>query len=360
MKPAGSAPFCAPAESIGVSPRRAVVLKLADYLQLTKPRIALLALVTVTVGYALSHTGPWQSIPLLHALFGIALVAAGSSALNQFGERRTDACMQRTADRPLPAGRLSPGEVLLFGVATGGLGSLYLAVWVNSLTAILAVLTLLLYAAVYTPLKRVTSLCTVVGAIPGALPPVLGWTAAGSSLDAKAFSLFAILFLWQFPHSLAIGWLYRDEHSRAGLRMPPVPGTAPRVAGWMAVGYALALLPVSLLPLQFGLAGRYYSLAAIVLGVGYLLSAVRFLLSESSSTARGLFFSSLLYLPALLLTLTIDHMSVTFTADPEHDTPEVLQRYAEGRPVKSDLFPADTERVTLRRALQSNAHSESD
>jgi protoheme IX farnesyltransferase len=291
-----------------VSPRAIVSARLADYLELTKPRIAVMALVTVTVGYTLAGAGQWEVAPLLHALFGIALVAASSSALNQLFERRTDAEMVRTANRPLPAGRLLPAEALLFGVGTGVLGAVYLALCVNPATALLALATLVLYAGVYTPLKKHTSLCTAVGAVPGALPPVLGWSAAGGELNAAAFALFAILFLWQFPHFLAIGWLYREDYRRAGLRMLPASEPAPRITGFLSVAYALCLLPASLLPRHFGLAGDGYLLAALVLGAGYNLCAVRFLANESPRTARGLLWSSLVYLPLLLLALTWDHL----------------------------------------------------
>jgi protoheme IX farnesyltransferase len=283
------------------------VARFADYRELSKPRIVVLALVTVTLGYSLGSAGTWDGTLLLHALVGIGLVAAGSAALNQFLERHTDGFMRRTANRPLPAGRLLPVEVLLYGIGTGLAGTCYLALAVNLLTAGLALLTLLLYAFVYTPLKRITSLCTAVGAIPGALPPVMGWTAAGGRLDMGAFSLFAIMFLWQFPHFLAIAWLYRDEYLNAGLKMLPNGRPAPRVTGLLAVGHALVLLPVSLLPSQFALAGTAYFLVALVLGIGYLASAVRFLRQETSATARRLLRVSLVYLPVLLSVLAWDH-----------------------------------------------------
>lgn len=290
-----------------VSARSGLVVRLADYLTLTKPRIALLALVTVTAGYALGSADRWQWLPLVHALFGIGLVAAGSSALNQFFERDSDALMRRTADRPLPAGRLAPAEVLLFSLTTGAVGAIYLALFVNAATAVLSTATLLLYAAVYTPLKRHTAFATAVGAIPGALPPVLGWAASGAALDAGAFSLFAILFLWQFPHFLAIAWMYREEYARAGLRMLPGRGRTPRVVGLLAVGYALALLPLSLLPARSALAGDVYQLVALGLGVAYVAAAARFAWNETQRTARGLLWTSLIYLPVLLVTLVWDH-----------------------------------------------------
>jgi len=297
-------------DGIALPLRTGVAARLSDYLELAKPRIAVMALVTVAVGYTLARHGEWQLAPLLHGLTGIALVAAGSSALNQLLERRTDALMDRTANRPLPAGRLQPGDALLFGLATGGLGTLYLAVWVNLLTALLAVATLILYVAVYTPLKRVTSLSTAIGAVPGALPPVLGWTAGGGELDSNAFALFAILFLWQFPHFLAICWLYRDDYARAGLRMLPAAVPRPRVTGCLSVAYALALVPVSFLPSRLVLAGDAYLLAAALLGLCYVFFACRFFWRETRATARGLLWTSLAYLPLLLLTLTWDHLQL--------------------------------------------------
>lgn len=315
MSTQGSAPplatnTCRTSDEFALTQRSAISAKLADYLELTKPRIALLALVTVTVGYMLSSAGEWQLVPLLHALVGISLVAAGSSALNQFIERHIDSRMNRTAQRPLPAGRLQPSEALWFGIATGVIGTIYLAVAVNTLTAILAAGTLGLYVLAYTPLKQRTSLSTAVGAVPGALPPVLGWTAAGGRLDAGAFSLFAILFLWQFPHFLAICWLYREQYANAGLRMLPAANPKPRITGYLAVVYALALIPASFLPTRVVLAGDGYLIIAAILGLIYLASAVRFCWNESRSTARGLLWTSLVYLPVLLLSLTWNHFQL--------------------------------------------------
>lgn len=299
------------AAPVGESFRAAAAARFADYLELTRPRIAVLSLLTVTVGYVLAAGEVWRVVPLLHALLGITFVAAGSSALNQFLERTTDGRMDRTANRPLPAGRMSPAEVFLFGLTFGAGGCLYLLFLANATTAILAAVTLLLYVLVYTPLKRRTSLCTLVGAIPGALPPVLGWTAAGGSLDSGAFALFGILFLWQFPHFLAIAWLYRRQYRGAGLRMLPGEDKSHGVAGLLAVGYALALLPMSLLPGGLAqaesLAGERYTICAFVLGAGYLVFSVRFFLNESKASARGLLWASLIYLPLLLMALTWDH-----------------------------------------------------
>lgn len=305
-RPDNSGNFSAVAEaSVPIPWSVAVAGRLADYLEITKPRISVMVLICVSVGFALASG---ESVPfsrLAHALFGIALVAAGSSALNQFWERQTDRLMPRTASRPLPSGRLLPMEVLAFGITSGLMGFCYLACFINLLTALLTGLTLLIYVFLYTPMKRTTPLCTAVGAIPGALPPVLGWTAAGGELNAGALSLFGILFLWQFPHFLAIAWLYREQYAKAQLKM--LPSARWRVTGLLATGYALALLPISLLPSRSGLAGNAYFLTALVLSSGYLLCAVSFMRQESQRTARRLLYSSLLYLPVLLFALTWDH-----------------------------------------------------
>lgn len=297
---------CAPVEAVR-SERLAISVRLADYVELAKPRIATMVLLTVTVGYTLGSGGTWRASGLASALVGIGLIAVASGALNQLIERRTDSRMARTANRPLPAGRLQPAEVAAFGILCGISGTIVLATMVNIATTMLALCTLVLYVGAYTPLKRYTSLSTAVGAIPGALPPVLGWAASGAELGWDAFSLFAILFVWQFPHFLAIAWLYRRDYAAAGLRMLPGQTPARGVVGLLAVVYAAVLIPVSLLPGQFALAGGPYRIAAVLLGLGYLAAAARFLARESQETARGLLLSSLLYLPILLSVLTWDH-----------------------------------------------------
>ncbi|MGH7201934.1 MAG: heme o synthase, partial [Planctomycetaceae bacterium] len=229
MRSVDSAPSCPP--TVTESARPLPVARLADYVELAKPRIAAMVLMTVSVGYVVGSRGRWDLVPLLHTLLGVGLVAAASSALNQFLERDTDRRMPRTAERPLPAGRLLAAEVLLLGLVAGTAGCVYLAVMVNPLTAALTGATLLLYVAAYTPLKRVTSLCTAIGAVPGALPPVLGWTAAGGAIDGGALSLFGILFLWQFPHFLAIAHLYRGQYADAGLKMLPTASRSARITG---------------------------------------------------------------------------------------------------------------------------------
>jgi len=280
----------------------------ADYAELAKPRIAVMALVTVAVGYVLAAGDSWSWLGLVHALGGIGLAAVASGALNQLLERRGDARMTRTANRPLPAGRLGTTEVLVIGVVSAVVGIGWLAWQVNTVTAAATALTLILYLAVYTPLKRHSSLATTIGAVPGALPPVLGWLAAGGALDSAALSLFAILFLWQFPHFLAIAWLCREDYAAAGMKMLPRAAIRrPGLTGLLGIVYALALLVVSAWPRQLGLAGDAYLAAAIVLGTGYLAAAVRFWWNETTETARGVLYASLVHLPLLLAAMTWDH-----------------------------------------------------
>lgn len=288
--------------------RAALRARLADYLELTKPRIAVMALVIVTIGFLLAKESPWDLTRLVETLIGVALVAASSSCFNQILEASTDRLMKRTRNRPLAARRLSLAEAGLFGSLTLVAGLIWLSLLVNPLTAWLGAATFLLYVAIYTPLKKVSSFNTVVGAIPGALPPVLGWVAAGGTLDRSPFALFAILFLWQFPHFMAIAWLYREDYASAGLKM--LPGVDHRRqwgAGIVAVGYASALLPVSLIPSLIGLAGTGYVVGALILGLGYLWCSFKFHRQPSEATARELLLISLIYLPVLFLILTVDH-----------------------------------------------------
>ena len=294
-----------PSSESVVSP---VLSRLTDYVEIAKPRISLMVLLTVSCGFVLGMETPTVSITLLHACLGIAVVAIGSSAVNQWIERTTDGRMKRTMNRPLPAGRLAPSEVLMLGLAAAVVGCGYLFVMVNVDTAVLTGITFILYAFVYTPLKRVTSLCTSVGAIPGALPPVLGWLAAGGKWDAGAFSLFAVLFLWQFPHFFAIAWLHREDYMRAGLRMLPGGKSLPHITGLLAVAYAACLIPVSLLPYQWGLAGLTYVVVALTLGTAYLFVSILFAWNETRTSARRVLWTSLIYLPFLLMTLTWDHL----------------------------------------------------
>jgi protoheme IX farnesyltransferase len=280
--------------------------RVADYLELTKPRVAVLVLFTVAIGALLATGFGTDPLRLWHTLLGTALVAAGASALNQFLERHSDALMKRTANRPLPSGRLLPAQVLLFGLSLGLGGIVYLAVALQQVWApAVAGFTFVSYVLVYTPLKRVTSLNTLVGAIPGALPPVIGWTAARGVLDVDVLALFLILFLWQVPHFLAIAWIYREDYGRAGLCMLPVADRT-GLTGRCMVIYCLTLIPVSLIPAALGTAGWVYVGGALVLGIAFLTCAVQFLQMRSLARARRVMRASLLYLPLLLALLLLD------------------------------------------------------
>lgn len=289
--------------------------RLADYVALTKPRIAVLVLFTVGAGVLLASAPavPWAV--LFHAVFGTALVAAGASALNQWLERDSDAKMRRTRGRPLPAGRLSAVEVLTFGGLLGVGGTLYLLLTLASpLAAALAVLTFVLYVAVYTPLKRYTTLNTLVGAVPGAMPPVIGWCAASSEVSPGALTLFGIVFVWQVPHFLAIAWMYRDDYAGAGLLMLPVVDPRGRSTGRQMVLYCVALIPVSLAPVLLGAAGLVYVTGALVLGLCFLEKAWRFHARRTHVAAKDVLRASLLYLPGLLLVLLFDRALYAYLA----------------------------------------------
>lgn len=280
--------------------------KVAAYVSLTKPRIVVMVLVTVGVGFLLGARGSAHPATLSLTLLGTALVAGGASTLNQWMERARDARMRRTANRALPRGRLGAVEAASFGVGLGLAGTAILLWGANWLAAAVAVSTLLLYVFVYTPLKPWTTLNTAIGAIPGALPPVIGWAAATETLGIEAFSLFLIVFLWQFPHFLAIAWIYREDYARGGLKM--LPGADPQGAltGRQATIYALALIPAGLLPATIGLAGPVYFVGALVLGLLYLVVAIQFWTGVSESTARRLLRMSFFYLPLVLLLLVLN------------------------------------------------------
>lgn len=281
--------------------------RLADYVMLTKPRVAVLVLFTVACGALLAAAGSPDWILLGHTVIGTALVAGGASALNQFLERDSDGLMWRTENRPLPAGRLSPMEALLFGATLGVAGIVYIVLVVRQpLAALVAAITFLSYVFVYTPLKRKTTLNTLIGAVPGALPPVIGWVAVRGSFNLEIMSLFVVLFLWQVPHFLAIAWIYREDYGRAGLTMLPVVDRDGAMSARQMVGYCLALLPASLMPLLLGRAGPLYLVGAVVLGAGFLSVALAFWRVRSLARARGVLRASLIYLPALLALLLID------------------------------------------------------
>jgi protoheme IX farnesyltransferase len=281
--------------------------RLADYAELAKPRVAVLVLFTVGAGVLLASGRDFQLVVLLHTVFGTALVAAGASALNQWLERDSDALMRRTERRPLPSGRLQAAEVFVFGLALGLGGVLYLALTLSHiLAAVAAAVTFVLYVAVYTPLKRRTPLNTLIGAVPGALPPIIGWCAVRGELTLEAGVLFVILFLWQVPHFLAIAWIYREEYERAGLCMLPVVDRAGQRTSQHMILYCLALLAVSLQPVLLGEAGLLYLGGAVLLGLTFLATALGFQRWRSHCQARRVLRASLLYLPGLLALLLLD------------------------------------------------------
>jgi protoheme IX farnesyltransferase len=282
----------------------------ADFLALTKPRIVTMVLVTVAAGYFLAPAGAASGavrlLVLAHLLVGTALVAAGTNALNQVWERDTDALMRRTAGRPLPTGRLPVASAMVFAVGAGVVGVAYLWLFVNGLTATLASATLVSYVLVYTPLKRRTALATLVGAVPGALPIVGGWTAAGGALDARAWLLFALLFLWQLPHFLALGWIYREDYARAGLPTLSAGDPDGRRTFRQAALDAAALLAVSLAPTLIGMTGAFYFIGAMGLSTWLLWTSGSCARHPSTDRARRLFRATLVYLPSILLLLIVD------------------------------------------------------
>ncbi len=281
--------------------------RLTIFLELVKARLTALVLLTTLVGFHLGwSSGVMNYWLLLHALLGTALVAGGASALNQFLEKHHDANMPRTADRPLPSGRLQPEFALIFGGASAVVGLIYLALAVNLLTSVLGAVTLASYVFIYTPLKRVTTLNTAIGAIPGALPPLMGWTAARDEITIEGWALVAILFFWQLPHFLAIAWLYRDEYAKAGFAMLPVFDKTGERTGAQAVSHTLGLLPVSLAPFVFKVSGPIYLVGALLLGLGFLWFAFRFSRRLDEVHARRLFYASIIYLPALLGLMVLD------------------------------------------------------
>ena len=292
---------------------------LADYATLFKLRISTMVIITAGAGFYLgslrSGISPFHA-GLLQALVGIAVVTCGSSALNQALERKSDSLMHRTADRPMAAGRISLVHGLILGFAATFLGSLYLAYTTNLLTGTLTLLTAIGYVAIYTPLKRVTTINTFIGAVPGALPPLIGWTAARGVIEWPGVALFAILFVWQFPHFMAIGWMYREDYARAGIRLTPnLPNThyAAQSTVIQALFYAILMIPVSLWPAALHTTGYLYATAAALLGAGYLWYTIRFarILRDPTSeasllAARNLLRASILYLPLLLAAMMLD------------------------------------------------------
>ena len=285
------------------------VLLASDFVQLAKPRITLMVMLTAGIGLLMA-AGQTPPLGLAIALLaGTGLVAAAGSALNHHWERESDRLMERTANRPLPAGRMHPDVALGFGLGLAVIGLLLLALGASLLSAALGLVALFGYVLVYTPLKRVTSLATIVGAVPGAIPPMMGWTAAGGGLDAGAWALFGILFFWQLPHFLAIAWICRDDYERAGMPVFTVADSGGVRTGRQMVLWAAALVPVSLLPALLGLAGPAYLIGALLLGLALVAVSMGFLRRHSGAAARRLLLASVVYLPAVLVILVVDRLA---------------------------------------------------
>ena len=278
----------------------------AVFADLTKARLTFLVLLTTLVGFYSGTRDFVDYLLMLHTVLGTALLACGAAALNQLSEREYDAKMRRTEDRPLPSGRLQPDTVLIFGGACSMAGLVYLAGAVNLLTSLLGVFTLVSYLFIYTPLKRKTWLNTAVGAVPGALPPLMGWTAVRNELTGEGWALFAILFFWQIPHFLAIAWIYREDYAKAGFIMLPAVDPEGFRTGWQAVSHTMGLLVVSLLPVVFRMAGMVYLIGALALGLAFLAFAFRFSRQLTLPRARQLFLVSIIYLPLLLGLMVLD------------------------------------------------------
>jgi len=278
------------------------------YIELTKPRIALMIVLIAAAGFALGSQNAVDYVRLFHALFGIAMLSGGIAALNQYLERERDYFMPRTASRPLPSNRLTAFAAAMFGGSLTVFGIIYLAIFVNPLTASLGTATAIGYVLIYTPLKTRTSLSTVIGAFPGAVPPLIGWAAATGRVPLVAWALFAIQFLWQFPHFLAIAWMYRDEYEQAGIRMLPVVERQGVATAQQSIIYALLLIPVSLLPTLMDLTGMIYFYGALALGLFYLWASIRTGLDSSRPRARQLLLASVIYLPALFALMVLDTM----------------------------------------------------
>jgi heme o synthase len=286
---------------VAVTPSRT-----ADLIALAKPRLNFLVVVSAVAGYVMAGGDTHDVWKLLWIAAGTGLIAGGASAFNQIIEREPDALMHRTRLRPMPDGRVTTRDALLFGFVLTAIGAIALALGANLLSALVALVTLATYAAIYTPLKKRSSFATVIGAIPGALPPVIGWAAAEDALSRGAWVLFAILFLWQLPHFLAIAWMYREDYARAGFPMLPVIEPDGRSTARQAVIYALALLPVSLAPTLVGMAGPIYFVAALALSLLFVGLSLRFGLTRTVPDARRLFFGSIIYLPLIWILMIAD------------------------------------------------------
>jgi protoheme IX farnesyltransferase len=280
--------------------------RLSDYWVLTKPEVNFLVVMSTLAGFYIALRGPLHFPLLFNTLLGTLLVASGTGTLNQYMERRSDGFMRRTSRRPLPAGRIHAVEALVFGILLALGGGWLLWVEVNPLASVLALLTLITYLLIYTPLKRRTAFCTLIGAFPGAMPPLIGWAAARGSLNADSLVLYAILFLWQFPHFLAIAWMYREDYSRAGLRMLPPDDLDGRLTSFQIIAFLVALVAVGIGPALIGQTGKLYLFASVILGVYFLLHGARLARRRTNQLARRLVLASVIYLPLVFALMMLD------------------------------------------------------
>jgi protoheme IX farnesyltransferase len=284
----------------------AEIPRVRDFVTLAKPEVTSLVIAATFIGFHLGAPKPLDLLLLFHVLLGTALVAGGTAALNMYVEREADGRMRRTAQRPIPAGRMRPGTALAFGLGMVLSGVVYLLLLVNPLSSLLAFLTMASYLLLYTPLKSRTWLCTTIGAFPGAMPPLIGWAGAAGSLSSESWALYAILFLWQFPHFLAIAWMYRQDYERGGMVMLPPSDREGRATFGQIVSFTSLLLPISLLPSSMGVAGSIYLYGAIVLGLLFLACAMWAAIGRTTARARWLLHASVAYLPLLYVLLVLD------------------------------------------------------
>ncbi len=281
-----------------------------SYLELTKPRITWLILMSTAIGYFFGWDGTWNGWLLLHTILGTGLIASGTAALNQWYEHDADAKMLRTNKRPIPSGRVNASNALWFGIAIAVLGFVELSWSVNLLTGLLGLFTLVSYLFVYTPMKQKSWLSTTVGAVPGAMPPMIGFAAAKGALTVEAWILFAILFLWQFPHFYAIAWMYREDYGRAGIRMLPVVEPDGNSTSRQMVAFSLALIPVSLLPAFYAMSGKFYLVGALMMGMAFLYASWQVFSDRSLINARGVLKASVIYLPLLYCLMVLDRTNL--------------------------------------------------
>ena len=280
--------------------------RVSAFAELTKPRIAFMLVLSAAAGFYMGSVGSFDVVLFMNAMVGIGLLAFGVATLNQFVERRSDAFMERTAGRPLPTGKVTPTEALVFGVAQCAAAELYLYFLVNPITAFLGVTVIVGYVLMYTPLKPVTSASTAIGAIPGAMPPLMGWTSATNEITLGAWILFVFLFLWQFPHFFAIAWMYKDQYANAGIKMLPVVDPDGRITARQIVMFSIMTVAVSVAPFFFGLTGWVFPIVTALLGAWFLWHSIKAARAKSPELARKLLMVTVIYLPLVFLIMVLD------------------------------------------------------